>query len=456
MQSNITYNGFFIDSSSGAFQRMEIPDDFFISGNLGIPTNIGLFGMAPVNVPYDSSLGLNPIEVAPASIPLQLATNVVLTLTGYWGVANTLGPSGTDALRVFNLHPVSNLLNVGSGNSTITDPNFHFFYPSIGVSPFGEVVVGFNYSFIPPGEDGAFFAPSAAAVAGGWDSNPSFSFGSPNLLQASNVTYDLFADDVTDPPPKRNRWGDYSAVTVRPNGHDFFSIQEFAHATNSWATSISELIVEGIDTFQLDLKPQPARYIYAIAHPLEGGFDFLTMAMSGQLGSPNLPDELVAIGDMAVETYRFRFDATLDTGGRGGPLMFSDLEALGTQKFTLTMNADGDRIFDTELLAFEVDLPMGMLLTLDNTMPSLGQLGLFDNTRDGTVVKSYIDLNLVLHVDTDGDGTFDESYRSLAANRLLLRASQVPEPATVALCLLALAALRLRRAPRARRQQRGT
>jgi uncharacterized protein (TIGR03382 family) len=132
--------------------------------------------------------------------------------------------------------------------------------------------------------------------------------------------------------------------------------------------------------------------------------------------------------------------------------VFTGLEALGTQKFTLTMNADGDRIFDTELLGFEVDLPTGMLLTLDDTMPSLGQLGLFDNARDGTDVKSYIDLNLVLHVDTDGDGTFDESYRSLAANRLLLRASEVPAPGTLALCLLALAALRVRRAPRARRR----
>lgn len=58
--------------------------------------------------------------------------------------------------------------------------------------------------------------------------------------------------------------------------------------------------------FELDLKRRPAKYLYALAQPLEGGLSFLTMAMSGQLGAPNLPDELLAIGDMLDGTTDWR------------------------------------------------------------------------------------------------------------------------------------------------------
>jgi hypothetical protein len=428
VQSDIAYHGFFTDN--GSVRRMEIPSNFFSGGSLGPATSIGVGGSAPVDAPYHASQALTPIDASDA----KLTSNVVLSLSGYWGALNVNASGGNNAIRTFQLDPVSNdLLH----SDLIQDPVFHFLYPSIAVSPFGEIVVGFNWTWNMNNPSVPFTgitAPSVMAAPGGWDSNGNFSFGIPRILEGSTAAYERLDSGG------RNRWGDYSATTVTPNGHDFFTIQEFAHAPNAWATSISQLIVNGTEELKFGGGGfHAARYTMALEQPFEGGATLQRLKVSGALGAANVPDDLLVVGDMAIETYHWRFDAVLDTAGLG-LLVLSDLDALIVQKYTLSL-IDGDtRLFDTELLQFEVSL-LDMLLTLDPLRPSLGQLALFD-TPDGTLVEGYIDLILMLLIDPDGDGTFDQSLRSLVPSRLFLRAV-VPEPSTVTLMLAGLVGLAL-------------
>jgi hypothetical protein len=101
----------------------------------------------------------------------------------------------------------------------------------VSVNPFGDVVLGFSAS-----SSGQY--ASAYAVVGKTYGPGNTVFGAPFLLQAGQATYQIL--DNTN----ANRWGDYSATNVDPNNpRHFWTIQEFASATNVWATKISEILV---------------------------------------------------------------------------------------------------------------------------------------------------------------------------------------------------------------------
>jgi hypothetical protein len=82
---------------------------------------------------------------------------------------------------------------------------YSYYFPSLNVAPSGNLLVAFSGS--KSGENvGAFF--QARKANGTW-------MNQPTLVQAGRDAY------------RQNRWGDYSATTVDPDGI-FWTIQEHA------------------------------------------------------------------------------------------------------------------------------------------------------------------------------------------------------------------------------------
>jgi hypothetical protein len=148
------------------------------------------------------------------------------------GVLWTTQPTdvgGRSAVLWYKIDTSSNTL-LQSG--VISDPSAAFYYPSIAVNGVGQAVIGFTAS------SSTRYASSYAAV--GSTVAGVTTFGSPIPLENGTASYAV----VEPGPGGRNRWGDYSATTVDPSDpRRFWTIQEWASATNIWSTQITELIL---------------------------------------------------------------------------------------------------------------------------------------------------------------------------------------------------------------------
>ena len=157
-------------------------------------------------------------------------------------------------------------------NGKITGGNFDYFEGSIAVNEFGEVVIGYNRSGAQTADlngdgkaDGRVsFLAQAFDVSG---AGSLVQNGSANLLRVSDVSDYHCGDRFNNQINCRQRWGDYSAVTIDPTDHHkFWAIGEYAadwsnlpppnQALNRaiWHTYISEI----------DLAPIPEPETYAL------------------------------------------------------------------------------------------------------------------------------------------------------------------------------------------------
>jgi hypothetical protein len=151
--------------------------------------------------------------------------------------AATNFPTGRAAIRWYKINATDFSL-IQSG--TITDPDLSLFYPSITANEKGCVVIGFN------GGGTNTYVSSYAVV--GETINGVTTFGDIILLKAGVARYELFGSGSD----ARNRWGDYSAISVDPvNPDHFWTIQEFPSAANVWSTQITELVVIPLPTLQI-------------------------------------------------------------------------------------------------------------------------------------------------------------------------------------------------------------
>jgi hypothetical protein len=139
--------------------------------------------------------------------------------------SSVISSGGRAAIQWYEINEITNAL-LQSG--VIGDPLHDYFYPSISANSFGEVVIGFSRSGLTE------FASSYAV--GGTTLGGVTTFGAPILLRSGVGNYHI-NDGIG-----RNRWGDYSATTRDPlDEHTFWTIQEWASATNVWSTQITEL-----------------------------------------------------------------------------------------------------------------------------------------------------------------------------------------------------------------------
>ncbi len=106
----------------------------------------------------------------------------------------------------------------------ISDPTRWYYYPSIGVNANGDVAVGMSGSSATEFVGGYYTARRFAEPAG--------TMQPVSLLKAGEQSYFKTLRGAD------NRWGDYSATVVDPNGNlRFWTVQEYAATpSNSWGT----------------------------------------------------------------------------------------------------------------------------------------------------------------------------------------------------------------------------
>ena len=209
--------------------------------------------------PNGSTLFLGRTDIlgsAAAGATLSATTNIAVTR--YFNPPLAAQPDGTRVISTIddrisaNVYQVGNTLyavhdtRVGS-NSAITwlkideqtnhvlqegilsNPNFDYFQPSVAANAKGDMVISFTRSGLGAGGSLSDFAVVGQTLAG------VTSFGTPFLLKSS---------PVGDYHPTNNRWGDYTTTVLDPNDPNvFWTFQEFASDSSSWATQITQITV---------------------------------------------------------------------------------------------------------------------------------------------------------------------------------------------------------------------
>ena len=159
-------------------------------------------------------------------------------------------------------------------NGMIGDPNYDFYQGSLAVNSSGQVVIGYNRSGLSA-TDGKvrIYARTFDSLANGHLSQTGDVF-----LKESLVDDYHNGSTFGNPPAGRQRWGDYSAVTVDPsNGQNFWVIGQYAIEYNdtasghtggggesSWGTWISEVTVA-------QAVPEPQTYLMMLGGLLAVG-----------------------------------------------------------------------------------------------------------------------------------------------------------------------------------------
>lgn len=201
-----------------------------------LDTSGGFVSVAPLGSPpnADQPGGAADLETNDR----RFSGNVILRDGDLWGVQTVQDGAGNAGLRWVRIDdPLGAATILDSGLIRSGDfpglTGFNFFYGSIAVNEYGDVVIGFSASG-PSAPNGY---ASAYAIVGETIGNQTL-FGDPILLKQGVATY-VRTDGIG-----RNRWGDYSAVTIDPTDpRRFWTIQEWASASNIWSTQITEIIV---------------------------------------------------------------------------------------------------------------------------------------------------------------------------------------------------------------------
>lgn len=184
-------------------------------------------GMVPVPLNNDPPNAAVQGSIALATIDARPQTTVYQA--GSVWTSHTINVGGRAGVRWYQINPGTvTTQQVG----TIDDPVRHYFFPSLAVNSNGDVALGMAGSHA--GEfGGAWYAGRKSTDAAGQMSLPA-------LFKAGVAAYQVLDG------AGRNRWGDYSNTTLDPvDGQSFWTIQEYAHATNQWGTWIGKLTYPG-------------------------------------------------------------------------------------------------------------------------------------------------------------------------------------------------------------------
>jgi hypothetical protein len=209
------------NTAGGQFKRSDV------AGSITSPvldTTNKFIAVPPFGGPPNA---LQPGPKAPLEVlDSRLGSSVVMRNGELWGV-QSVNSGGRSALRWFDIDAATNTLRQ---SGLIASPTLAFYYGSIAVNDFGDVVIGFSGS-------GKSQFVSAYAVQGRTE-NGVTTFDDPLLLKAGVSDYEVTFG------AGRNRWGDYSATVLDPDDpYRFWTIQEWVSGTDIWSTQITELDV---------------------------------------------------------------------------------------------------------------------------------------------------------------------------------------------------------------------
>ncbi|MGL4420268.1 MAG: hypothetical protein ACRCZF_06365 [Gemmataceae bacterium] len=219
-----TLSAFNMNSNNQGFLQLGT-----ISGNVNAPTvtaNNNTFVIVAAQ-PNQPPTATQPGGVANLNTGDQRFSSTPMLVNGKLWAVHSAGVGGLATTIWYRINPATSTLEA---QGTVPAPaGIHSYYPSIAVNSTGDIVVGYS------GSNTTTFA-SAYAVVGRFDGTNT-TFGTPTQVQAGSASY-VRTDGIG-----RNRWGDYSSVTLDPaDPGSFWSMQLYASATNVWRTHMAEVI----------------------------------------------------------------------------------------------------------------------------------------------------------------------------------------------------------------------
>jgi hypothetical protein len=243
-----------------------------------------------------------------------------------WAAQSILTSSATgnsvyDAIRWYEIDETTNTL-LQSG--TISDPHHDYIFPAIAANAAGDVVISFSAT----GDSTTSDYPGAWYVTGTTTFGVT-TFGAPTPLRNGSSNYSI------GPPANRNRWGDFSAISIDPNNSNAFWIANEAaipgdpartSRTQVWGTQISELVFGNSATATSSLTVNNVAPSVQITQP----------ALSDQAFAINTPVSFAGSftdpGSTLGETYTATW--TFDTATEVG--IVSGTNVTATRTFTAT------------------------------------------------------------------------------------------------------------------------
>jgi len=199
-----------------------------LTGPLTNPTltQVGTATILAHNFPPD-------VPVQGSTVPLDSVDyrlmNAVYRNGSIW-TAHTIGISGRAACRWYQVTEGSWVV---AQYGTVFDSVRHYFFPSIAVDAAGNAALGCS------GAHAGEFA--GCYYTGRRAGDPLGQMAEPQLLRAGSA-----AQNNID-GAGRNRWGDYSLTCADPVDDSLWTIQEYAHATNTWGTRVGKLTFTIVD-----------------------------------------------------------------------------------------------------------------------------------------------------------------------------------------------------------------
>jgi hypothetical protein len=273
------------------------------------PTNVGIspFNAGPGDVP---ELGGNNIDTLSYRLMMQ---NQYTNLNGresLW-LTHTVGNTGSTQAQVrwYELPVTGGTISSPRQQSTWSPDSKSRFMPSLAVDKAGDMAIGYSVS------DATMYP--AIRVSGRLAGDPlsTLTQGETTIVQGQGFQCCTFSDGSTN-----SRWGDYSAMSIDPDGCTFWYTNEYydAHPTtkadDDWLTKIASFQLPGCSGTTSPTPPSISGF-----SPASGAVTAsVTITGSGFTGATAVtfngtPAQFSVVGDT-------RIDATVPSGATTGPI----------------------------------------------------------------------------------------------------------------------------------------
>jgi hypothetical protein len=233
------------------------------TGPVNVP--VATFNVGPGNVPEK---GGNNIDTLSYRLMMQNQYTNRNGTESLW-LTHTVGSGGspnTAQVRWYQL-PVTGgtIASAPSQQSTWSPDSKNRFMPSLAVDQYGDMAIGYSVS------DGTMY-PSIR-YAGRLASDPASTLGQgeTSLIEGTGFQCCTFSDGSAN-----TRWGDYSAMTIDPDGctfwytNEYYDTQPTTLAQDNWKTRIGSFRLPGCNSPPPPPPPPPAAPTISSFTPTSG------------------------------------------------------------------------------------------------------------------------------------------------------------------------------------------
>jgi len=178
------------------------------------PTNaaIASFNVGPSDVP---ELGGNSLDTLTYRLMMQNQYTNIGGRESLW-LTHTVGSGGTPNVARVRWYEIGGTISSVRQQSTWSPDSKHRFMPSLAVDKNGDMAVGYSVS------DATMYPAIRYSGRLAGDALNQLTQGETTLVQGNGFQCCTFSDGSTN-----SRWGDYSAMTIDPDGCTFWYTQEY-------------------------------------------------------------------------------------------------------------------------------------------------------------------------------------------------------------------------------------